>query len=228
MTGQILRWDEKRRDEAIAAYQSAIRSNPALLEAYDALGQLLDQMQDRQKAEAVFRQGLAADPKKMNCRFSLGRLLVNQGRLAEARELWDGRTSDEDNTYPNFIALLERAEKLKRVTDALAQKPDDPEALVAMGLAVMEGDSWIWDDRQERAIVYFKKALELKPGYARAQYGICKGYIELAAIQPDKKKIVDQELEKLRRMDAALANEMKEYRKNYVGGLRVAPVDVKK
>ena len=159
-------------------------------------------------------------------RFALGRMLVRQGRLAEARKLWDDKTSDEDRTFPNFIDLLERAEKLKRATDAFAQKPNDPEALVVMGLAVMEGDSWVVDGRQERAIVYFRKALELKPDYAQAQYAICKAYIQLADIFADKKKVVDQELAKMRLLNAALADELDQYRKNYSGGLRGTSVKV--
>lgn len=220
MIGETLRWDEKRRAEAIAAYQSAIKANPHLLPAYEPLGQLLASAKDEKGAEEVFRQGIAADTKRMAGRFALGRLLVKQGRLKEARELWESRTSDEDRTFPNFIALLERAEKLKQATDALAQKPNDPDALVQMGLAVMEGDSWVVDGRQERAIVYFGKALEIKPDYAKAQYAICKAYIQIADTFASKKKIVDEELAKLRRLDPKLADEMEEYRKNYSGGLR--------
>jgi hypothetical protein len=97
-----------------------------------------------------------------------------------------------------------------------------------MGLAVMDGESWMVDGRQERALVYFRKALELRPGYARAQYAICKAYIQIADTHESKKKIVDEELAKLRRLDAALAAELIEYRKNYSGGLRGTPVVVDK
>jgi superkiller protein 3 len=219
MIGETLRWDEKRRDEAIAAYQSAIKINPRFLPAYEPLGELLDAAKDQKEAEAVFRRGIAADPKGMTGRFALGRLLVKQGRLTEAREVWAGRTSDEDNKFPNFITLLERAERLKRATDALAQRPNDPDALVEMGLAVMEGDSWVVDGRQERAVEYFRQALKLKPDHAPAQYAICKAYIQLADTFKDKKKLVDEELAKMRQLDAKLADELEEYRKNYVGGL---------
>jgi tetratricopeptide (TPR) repeat protein len=228
MMGQALRWDEKRRGEAIAAYQSAIKANPRFLTCYEPLGELFDRAGDPKSAEETFKQGLAIDPKHMTCRFALGRLLIKQGRLPEAREIWNTRTSDEDDIMPSFIVVLERAENLKRATDALAQKPNDPDALVSMGLAILDGDSWVVDGRQERAIVYFKKALELKPGFARAQYGICKGYIQIAFIDREKKRIVDEELSKLKVLDAGLAKELDEYRKNYVGGIRGIPVDPNK
>lgn len=223
LLGDALRWDEKRRDEALAAYRSAVRLDPRMLPAYAALGELLARAKDEKGAEDVFRQGLAADPKRMAGRFELGRMLVKQGRLAEARELWEGRTSEGDRTFPNFITLLERAEKLKGATDALAQKPEDPDALISMGLAVMDGDSWVVDGRQEKAIVYFRKALELRPGYARAQYAVCKAYIQIAHTFEKKKPLVDEELAKLRRLDPKLADELEEYRKNYKGGLQLGP-----
>jgi tetratricopeptide (TPR) repeat protein len=70
---------------------------------------------------------------------------------------------------------------LKRATDGLAQKPNDPDALIEMGMAVMDGDFWVVDGRQKRAIEYFRRALTLKPNYARAQYSIVKAYIQIAA-----------------------------------------------
>lgn len=228
MLGDAIRWDEKRRDEAVAAYRAAIKRDPALREPYAALGQILAHAKDEKGAEEVFRQGMAADPKHMAGRFELGRMLVEQGRLADARELWEGRTSDEDTTFPNFITVLERAENLKRATEALAARPEDPEALLSMGLAVMDGDSWVVDGRQERAIVYFRKVLSIKPGYAKAQYAICKAYIQIADTYAKEKPHVDQELAKLRRLDPKLADEMEAYRKSYSGGLRAVPVQVDK
>lgn len=224
MIGSVLRFNDKKREEAIAALQKVIELKPKTPEAYDYLGEVFENAKDNKRAEEVFRQGMAADPKHMAGRFYLGRMLVKQGRLEEARQLWEGRTSDEDRTFPNFIAVLKRAENLKSATDALAKKPKDPAALIDMGFAVMEGDSWIVDGRQKRAIVYFRQALELKPDSARAQYGIVKGYIEIADVFKDENKSVDAELEKLRKLDAKMADEMEAYRKNYHGALRAFPV----
>jgi tetratricopeptide (TPR) repeat protein len=223
LMGEVLRYDEKRQAEAMTAYRSAIKADPRHLPPYAGLGGMLSHAKDEKGAEEVFRQGMAADPQHMAGRFELGRMLVQQGRLAEARELWEGRTSDEDDTFPNFIDLLQRAENMKSATEALAKKPDDPEALLAMGLAVMEGDSWVVDGRQERAIVYFKKALAIRPDFAKAQYAICKAYVQIADTFTNKKTLVDAELVKLRRLDPKLAAEIEEYRKTYFGGLRASP-----
>jgi tetratricopeptide (TPR) repeat protein len=222
--GNLLRFDEKRRTEAITALEHVIRIDPKIPEAYDYLGNLFASAKDEKRAEEIFRQGMAADPKRMAGRFELGRMFVKQGRLKEARELWEGRTSDEDRTHPQFIEVLKRAEDLKSATDALAKNPKDPEALINMGSAVMEGDSWVVDGRQKRAIVYFKQALEVKPDNARAQYLIVKAYIQIADTFKNENENVDVELAKLRTLDSKLAGEMEAYRKTYRGGIIGAPL----
>ena len=118
----------------------------------------------------------------------------------------------------------ERAENLKSATDAAVANPNDPEALYKLGLAIMEGDVWVVDKRQERAIIQFRRALELKPDYKQAQYQIVKAYIQLADVFAAQNKNVDVELAKLREMDAKLADEMAAYRKEFKVGLRATPV----
>jgi tetratricopeptide (TPR) repeat protein len=108
MVGDLLRFDDKRRAEAISALQTAIKINPKLNDAYDYLGEIFETVHDEKQAEEIFRKGMEADPKRMAGRFTLGRMMVKQGRLAEARQLWDGRTSDEDRTRPQFIEVLTR------------------------------------------------------------------------------------------------------------------------
>ena len=221
MVGEGLENDNRFQAEAISVYQSALRINPNLFMVYDALGQLFVEAKDVKSAEQIYRQGMAIDPKHMSGRWRLGRLLLEQGRLTEARQLWEARTSDEDRTRPSFIKLLTRAENLKRASETLAQKPDDPNALLEMGLAVMDGELWVIDGRQERAIVYFKKALAIQSGFAKAQYNIVKAMVQYLA-KDDKN--LDYELMKLRQLDVLLAKEMEEYRKTYEGGLIASPL----
>lgn len=218
LIGALLKADPKRRTEAIAALRAAIDINPTLAAAYDDLGDILREAKQTKDAEAVYRQGMLADPKRMAGRFALGRMLVEQGRLEEARELWAGRASDEDRTMPSFITVLTRAENMKRAKEAIVANPNDPDALVDMGLAVMDGNHWVIDDRQKRAIVLFRKALDAKPDYPRAQRAIVKAYIELASFDESENKNVDIELAKLRKLDPRLAAEMDQYRKEFQGG----------
>ena len=217
---ESLAMGSKEEDAAIQAFRTAIKLKPDLFSAYTQLGIYLEAKKDYKGAEEIYRKAMELDPQKMACRFSLGRMLVKQGRLVEARAVWEGRAWDKDNIFPNLITVLERAENLKRATDNLEKKPNDPDALVQMGEAVMDGDSWVVDGRQERAITYFAKALAIKPDLAKAQYNICKAYIHIADTFKDKNKKVDEELAKLRKIDPKLADEMVDYRKNYSGGIK--------
>jgi tetratricopeptide (TPR) repeat protein len=221
--GRSMKSGEKRRPEAIAALQTAIRLKPSIPEPYADLGEIFLATNDQKAAEKSFRQAINIDPIHMAGRFEFGRMLVEQGRLDEARRLWEGRVWDDDSTEPPFNVMLIRSENLKQATADLSRKPKDPDALIAMGFAVMEGDSWVMDDRQKQAMVYFRKALKVDPTRARAQYGIVKAYIQMAALLDDENKNVDRELGKLRRLDPKLADEMEAYRKTYQGGL-IAPL----
>lgn len=207
--------------ERDAAFRKAVEIEPKIPESYYFLGMHLENVKkDEKAAEEAYRTAIDLDPGKMVGRFSLGRLLVRQGRLVEARKVWDGRTSEKDNTFPNFITLLTRAENLEKAKQAYGRSPDDPEVLLQIGLATMDGDSWVVDGRWEEAIIYFKRALELKPNFAKAQYAICKAYVEMADVYKEKNRILDKELVKLRRLDSTLANDIVEYRRTYSGGLR--------
>lgn len=220
MIGDILRFNKERQEEAFEAYRTAINLDPSLLSAFVNLGSSFVYSKKEKEAEENFRKAMSLDPKKMAGRFELGRLLVKQGRLKEARQLWEEKTNDEDRTFPNFITLLERAENLEKAKTELAKKPNDPETLLQMGYAVMDGDHWVVDGRQKRAIEYFKKALEIKSDFAEAQFAIVKAYIQIADTFKKENENVDKELAKLRKLDPELAKEMEEYRKTYSGGLK--------
>lgn len=74
--------------------------------------------------------------------------------------------------------------------------------------------------------MYFRKALDLKPNFARAEYGICKAFIQGVDFAKDENKIVDEELAKLRQLDSGLADELTAYRKRYVKGIIRTPINV--
>ncbi len=220
LLGDLLSIGASGHKESIEAFRKAIELRPGLLEAYRQLGMALKVSKDEKGAEEVYRKAMEIDPKRMASRFDLGRLLVEQGRLAEAREVWNKRSSDEDKTFPNFITVLERAEKFEAAKQSYSKSPNDPEAILQMGMITMDGESWVVDGRQERAIDYFRKALQIKPDLAKAQHAICVAYVQIADTDKEKNKVLDEELAKLRKLDPKLAAHIVEYRKKYSGGIR--------
>lgn len=223
MLGDFLRADAKSRAEAILAYRTALSIDPSLKGVYPKLALALQLSGDEEGYSEVARKIMEDDPKKMDRRFDLGRSLVKQGKLKEARELWESRGEGKDNTFPNFITVLERAEKLKTATEAYNAKPENPDTLLAYGYAVMDGDHWVVDGRQKKAIVHFRKALEIRPDFTQAQYAICKAFVQIADTYRSANVELDKELSTLRKMDSKLAADIDEYRKTYKGGFRGIP-----
>ena len=126
-----------KKSEAVDSLRKASQLGPNYAEAFVMLGDILsgdDKLGSTQEVVDAYSKAMEADSKHQAGRFQLGRFLVKHGKLAEARKLWEGRTSDEDNEYPNFIEVLERAENLQRAQKAIAETPHDPKALVQYGL----------------------------------------------------------------------------------------------
>ncbi len=222
LLGELLGIGGGNLGERIEAFRKAVGLKPELLPEFKYVAMRLESIaKDKKAAEEVYRIAMEVDPKKMEGRFDLGRMLVEQGRLAEAREIWTGRTSDEDKTFPNFIDVLKRAENLAVAKQAYEKNPNDVEVILQLGLATMDGDHWVVNGRQEKAIILFKKALEIKPNFTKAQHAICKAFVQIADTFKSKNKELDEELAKLRTMDAKLADDIVEYRKSYSGGLKM-------
>lgn len=224
--GNILRFDVATQNEAIAAYEAAIALKNPTLNAYDELGRLYVIQKNYSKAEEVFKKGISLDPNKMTGRFSLGRMLVKLGRIKEARQLWEGRTSDEDRVIPSFLTILERSEKLDLAKTKAEQKPNDPQANFDLGLTIMDGNSWMIDGRQKRALIYLKKALELKPDFVEAQYAIVIAHIQMMGFEKESALELPKEIAKLRRMNSELAKKAEIYRKSYKGGITGSPSNI--
>ena len=220
LLAETLGFEKKNFEEQIAAYRKVIELRPDMLIAYRRLAMILSASGDHKGTEQVARKALAIAPTDDMIRRQLAEALLKQGRLKEARVLWEGRANEKENTFPNFITLLVRAEKTEEAKANLAKNPNDPEALLQMGLMVMDGESWVVDGRQERAMEYFKKALAIDPHFAKAQLAIVKGWIEVADTFKNKDKNVDEELAKLKVMDPKLAAEAEAYRKSYSGGIK--------
>lgn len=209
--------------ERKAAVSKAASLDPTALLRFKGLANKAAwKFKDVKAAEGIYRMFIETQPDDVSVRGDLGRLLVEEDRLDEARALWDEHPIKDEQTFPNFITVLERAERLRDAKKAYEASPNDPDLLLRMGLATMDGDSWVVDDRQEEAIVFFRRALEIKPNFAQAQHAICMAYVQMADVFEENNKDVDRELAKLRKMDKKLADEIVEYRRTYSGGIKAS------
>jgi tetratricopeptide (TPR) repeat protein len=224
LLADLLNIGAKTYDEQVSVLRKAIELKPTLYTAYQDLGRALISVGDAKGAEEILRKGIENDQNKTTF-YDLGRLLVKQSRLVEARDLLKDKPTSEDRTFPNFETVLVRAEKFAAAKLALDKDPNDAEANVTFGTMTMEGDHWVIDGRQEKALVYFNKALSIKPDMVQAQYQKCRAFVQIAAHEGENKLAIqnlDEAIEKLRSMDPKLADEIMEYRRTYRSGFNMA------
>lgn len=132
-----------RTDEAIEHYQQALRIQPDYAPAFNNLGTALMAKGDMVGAIEAFRQSLRRQPESTRAR-----------DLLAAAQYDLGTTFLSQGDY-------ERAEKLLNGT--LVLKPNDAEAHNNLGIALASMN------RLPEAMEHWRRALEIKPGFADAQ-----------------------------------------------------------
>jgi tetratricopeptide (TPR) repeat protein len=79
----------KRYDEALAAYEQAIRINPNYADAYHNKGEALLKLKRYDEALAAYEQAIRLDPNYANAYHNKGLALDNLGKSAEAKQAHD-------------------------------------------------------------------------------------------------------------------------------------------
>jgi tetratricopeptide (TPR) repeat protein len=160
-----------RYPETIQAAEAALKVHPNLEIAYGVMGSAYLILQDRDKAEEVFRQAMALNPNYPHALNNLGILAADDGRIAEAEALLvrareiSGRT--EMSPYANLGNVYEMTGRLEDAIQmyetAVAIKPQFGTNWYALArLRVLNGDPG-------GASAALSRAIELDAGWrARA------------------------------------------------------------
>jgi tetratricopeptide (TPR) repeat protein len=198
-----------RYEDASRSLEQAIKLNPNYAEAHSELGTAYEQLKRTDEAVTAYRRALEADPEYFIARIHLGHLYTKLKRFVEARAEYTVLAKRSNPNAPMLETEINRAERRDIAERQVQQKPDDPGALTELGFATMEGESWVLDDRFERARDIFLHALRIDPGHIQAHVGVGICYVELG----DKKSAGNAEkvLETLDKQSAAaLAKRIKQ------------------
>jgi choline-sulfatase len=166
----------KRYEEAVRAYQAALRLDPehqgaafSLALAYKQMGRLAD-------AEAGFARALELDPRSGKNDWQLADVAMQRGDSRKAADVLEATLRDKKVDRPAFLVKLAEAlieqrrydEAERRLKEALAIRADSPMAHYDLGL--------IAEARGERQLAIAEYEMELrrpKPSY-RASFNLAR------------------------------------------------------
>ena len=150
---------EGRANEAVAVCKTLLEAAPEEPARYRILGTMAIVAKKLPLAEGMLRRALAIDPGFVEAEAELARVLLMQGRTAEAeayfRRIADARPDDADASL-NLAAVLHRQGKFAEAEvvahRAIALRPDIPRAANVLGNA-LEGQG-----RFEEAEAIYRRA----------------------------------------------------------------------
>lgn len=130
-------------DTAIASAREFMRLVGDDPDAWSMIGGSFERLEQRERAIEAYRKGAACDDEDYDCRFALGRLLVDEGRIAEAKPflLAASRNAPTDElTSLEAAHFLGNAGEygaiLELVEERLKRTPDESDILVWQGRAL--------------------------------------------------------------------------------------------
>ena len=193
----------RKYKEAIAALRQATHIKPDFAQAYSELGALYHLSNLNIEALRAYKRAIEINPQYGLAHLGLCRLYIDLKDFSAALQEYKTLVQLEDTNAPMVRVELERAARLEMAKEAVTKRPDDPVAQFELGLATMDGDSWVIDDRFKRAKSFFEEAIRLKPDYADAHFALGVCYVELL-----DKSGANVELDKLKRLNPSLAKKL--------------------
>jgi S1-C subfamily serine protease len=190
-----------RTDEAVDAYESALRIRPDLLEGWLDLGSALAQQDAPVQALEAYLNARTRNPQSARAWIGSGRVLSALGRHAEAVEALQQaiQLNADDPAAWDALAAVHVTEDRLDAAVAVCRKglklhPESPELWYRFGLVHAERA-----DRMQ-AIQAQQEALRLKPGFLPALYELGELYLDQG------ERVKSQEVyQRLRKLDRDMA-----------------------
>jgi len=207
----------RKFDEAIAAFELAVKLNPSYVQAYYALGIAHYVKSEYRSASEALAKAIQLKPDLIDAYLRKAEVDVGRGKPAEAEQTalkavevrpnsaeahyWLGYSRISLNKYDDAIADFQQAIKLK---------PDYPAAYTSMA------DAYRASHRSKEAIAAYEKAIQIDPGYRMAHDLLAyllidvkdfdyaeREYKKLVEINSPSRDMVKGRLDRAKRMAAA-------------------------
>jgi tetratricopeptide (TPR) repeat protein len=159
-----------RLEEALKAFDKAVQLKPDVAELWKNLGNVLVELERPAEALLSFQHVLTLDPRHWESAYRSAVLLHESGRLEEAVKHFDVCHRLKPDHALTLRARARSLRDLNRLEEALkdsrgayALDPGDAETCNGVGDILAR-----LPDRQEEALQWFDRALELRPDYVQA------------------------------------------------------------
>lgn len=176
----------KNHEKAHSLYKEAIEKNPQYLRAYKTLADFHIKIGDRESALKILEKAARLNPKNASRQFMIGKLALETEKDMEKAGLAFKTATKESPELAKEIAEIylengkaERAEEFFRI--ALHQK-ENIHLYNRLGIALKKQEKW------EKAVVEYQKALKIEPKNAIIFYNIGMVYLEWNKIAGEKKE----------------------------------------
>ncbi len=193
--GDALR-ELKRYEEALSAYEQALRLDPNFADAYINKGIALRELKRQEEALAAYEQALRLDPNYAVAHNNKGNVLDDLKRYEEALAAYELAIRLDPNYAVAYINKGNALRELKRPQEALAAYEQAIRLDPNLALAYNGKGSALYDlKRYEEALAAYEQAIRLDPNWALAYHN--KG-LTLDAL--GKKREAQQAYEKARQL----------------------------
>lgn len=185
--------NKQRFKEALEELNNALKIKSRYSLIYQAYGVIYNQMNEKDKAEEIWKKGLTFNPKASGLLDNLGIMCLEKEKIKEARGYFEAAIKfkpDDPLAYFGLGRVLETESDIesaiKAYEKAVRLNPSHSSSHYSLGLLYAKR-------LDRRALWHFKEAVRLNPRFAEAEYNLAVFY---ASCEPPQLALSRQHAQK--------------------------------
>lgn len=167
-------------NESIDIYQKVLSLYPKYIECYISFGFTLNKLQRYKDAIKVYKKGLALDTNNYRLTYNIGIAYLNQFNYDDAIYYFELTLTQNKSSIDLLLTLAVCYSKkrnfsaaIKSIENAGKIDPKNPLVPFQLGTLLMQ------QERNEEALMWLKKVVEMDPNHIEAKYHIGLIYLKL-------------------------------------------------
>jgi len=169
--------DRGRAQEALEIYQKLLKKKPGDAQIYNNMGNAFLQINDINQAMRYYISAVQKNPNYAEAYNNIGVALWKNGQKNKSMAMFQKALSidrDYKRAYENMVTLTSEQkdtnQELQQLLNKSFQSPEDPILLFQLGQLFQK------ENKPYQSIIYYQKALELKPDWYEAQKNLAVSF----------------------------------------------------